>query len=75
LLDFGLAKQAGPVVERDSTVTQGLTGQGQILGLIKRTTEYVFPEIFLTTTVALWSVAALRKRMGEIQISSCWAAE
>src|ERR1700693_3126068 len=26
LLDFGLAKQAGPVRESDSTVTQGLTG-------------------------------------------------
>jgi serine/threonine protein kinase len=35
LLDFGLAKQAGPVKEGDSTVTQGLTGQGQILGTLQ----------------------------------------
>src|ERR1700693_4926683 len=40
LLDFGLAKQAGPVRESDSTVTQGLTGQGQILG----TLQYMSPE-------------------------------
>jgi eukaryotic-like serine/threonine-protein kinase len=40
LLDFGLAKQAGPVRETDSTVTQGLTGQGQILG----TVQYMSPE-------------------------------
>ena len=32
LLDFGLAKQTGPVKEADATVTQGLTGQGQIFG-------------------------------------------
>src|SRR6266852_5354864 len=35
LLDFGLAKQAGPVRETDSTVTQRLTGQGQILGTLQ----------------------------------------
>jgi eukaryotic-like serine/threonine-protein kinase len=40
LLDFGLAKQAGPVRETDSTVTQRLTGQGQILG----TLQYMSPE-------------------------------
>ncbi|HEV2198793.1 MAG TPA: protein kinase [Bryobacteraceae bacterium] len=40
LLDFGLAKQAGPVRESDSTVTQGLTGQGQIVG----TLQYMSPE-------------------------------
>src|SRR5579863_3878442 len=40
LLDFGLAKQAGPVRETDSTVTQGLTGQGQIVG----TLQYMSPE-------------------------------
>ncbi len=43
LLDFGLAKQAGPVRESDSTVTQGLTGQGQILG----TLQYMSPEQLL----------------------------
>ena len=40
LLDFGLAKQTGPVKEADATVTQGLTGQGQILG----TLQYMSPE-------------------------------
>src|ERR1700726_759650 len=35
LLDFGLAKQAGPVKEPASTVTQGLTGQGQIVGTLQ----------------------------------------
>ncbi|HEV2198794.1 MAG TPA: protein kinase [Bryobacteraceae bacterium] len=40
LLDFGLAKQAGPIRESDSTVTQGLTGQGQIVG----TLQYMSPE-------------------------------
>src|SRR6202521_703915 len=40
LLDFGLAKQAGPVKETDATVTQGLTGQGQIVG----TLQYMSPE-------------------------------
>src|ERR1700688_2532704 len=35
LLDFGLAKQTGPVTERDSAVTQGLTSQGQILGTLQ----------------------------------------
>jgi eukaryotic-like serine/threonine-protein kinase len=40
LLDFGLAKQTGPVKETDATVTQGLTGQGQIVG----TLQYMSPE-------------------------------
>jgi eukaryotic-like serine/threonine-protein kinase len=40
LLDFGLAKQAGPVKDSESTVTRGLTGQGQILG----TLQYMSPE-------------------------------
>src|SRR5258708_4083623 len=40
LLDFGLAKQTGPVKATDATVTQGLTGQGQILG----TLQYMSPE-------------------------------
>src|ERR1700693_396400 len=40
LLDFGLAKQAGPVKETDATVTQGLTSQGQIVG----TLQYMSPE-------------------------------
>jgi eukaryotic-like serine/threonine-protein kinase len=40
LLDFGLAKQTGPVKETDATVTQGLTGRGQIVG----TLQYMSPE-------------------------------
>jgi eukaryotic-like serine/threonine-protein kinase len=40
LLDFGLAKRAGPIGESDLTLTQGLTGQGQILG----TLQYMSPE-------------------------------
>lgn len=40
LLDFGLAKRGGPIRESDSTVTQGLTGEGQILG----TLQYMSPE-------------------------------
>ena len=40
LLDFGLAKQTGPVKETDDTVTQRLTGQGQIVG----TLQYMSPE-------------------------------
>src|ERR1700674_17294 len=40
LLDFGLAKQTGPVKETDATVTHGLTGQGQIVG----TLQYMSPE-------------------------------
>jgi len=38
LLDFGLAKQSGPLQETD--VTRALTGQGQILG----TLQYMSPE-------------------------------
>ena len=40
LLDFGLAKQAGPLRQTDETVTQALTGQGQIVG----TLQYMAPE-------------------------------
>jgi serine/threonine protein kinase len=40
LLDFGLAKQAGPLREEDVTMTTGLTGRGQILG----TLQYMSPE-------------------------------
>jgi len=41
LLDFGLAKQAGPLKEAgDATLTQALTQQGQILG----TLQYMAPE-------------------------------
>jgi serine/threonine protein kinase len=40
LLDFGLAKQAGPLGDCDATLTSGLTGQGQILG----TLQYMSPE-------------------------------
>jgi Tol biopolymer transport system component len=40
LLDFGLARQSGPVQESDATLTAGLTGQGQIIG----TLQYVSPE-------------------------------
>src|SRR6202163_2439271 len=40
LLDFGLAKQTGPIKQADATVTRGLTGQGQILG----TLQYMSPE-------------------------------
>ena len=40
LLDFGLAKQGASVKESDSTLTQGLTGEGQILG----TLQYMSPE-------------------------------
>jgi Tol biopolymer transport system component/predicted Ser/Thr protein kinase len=40
LLDFGLAKQAGPVKETEATVTKGLTGRGEILG----TLQYMSPE-------------------------------
>jgi Tol biopolymer transport system component len=41
LLDFGLAKQAGVVLsESDATLTQALTGKGQIVG----TLQYISPE-------------------------------
>jgi Tol biopolymer transport system component/predicted Ser/Thr protein kinase len=40
LLDFGLAKQSGPLKETDGTLTSALTGQGQILG----TLQYMSPE-------------------------------
>ena len=40
LLDFGLAKQAGAIKETDATLTQGLTGKGEILG----TLPYMAPE-------------------------------
>src|SRR6266852_421647 len=40
LLDFGLAKQSGPLKETDVTLTQALTSQGQILG----TLQYMSPE-------------------------------
>jgi len=40
LLDFGLAKQAGPLAADDATLTQALTQHGQILG----TLQYMSPE-------------------------------
>lgn len=40
LLDFGLAKQAGPLTETDATVVAGITGQNQIVG----TLQYTSPE-------------------------------
>jgi Tol biopolymer transport system component/predicted Ser/Thr protein kinase len=40
LLDFGLAKQSGPLHEIDATLTAALTGKGQILG----TLQYISPE-------------------------------
>jgi Tol biopolymer transport system component/predicted Ser/Thr protein kinase len=40
LLDFGLAKYAGPLSEGDVTVTTALTGKGEILG----TLQYMSPE-------------------------------
>ncbi|MGB7721269.1 MAG: protein kinase [Bryobacteraceae bacterium] len=40
LLDFGLAKQSGPLKESDATLTDALTGKGQIVG----TLQYMAPE-------------------------------
>ena len=40
LLDFGLAKQTGPLKETYATMTQALTSKGQILG----TLQYMSPE-------------------------------
>ena len=40
LLDFGLARQNGPLQENDATLTAGLTGKGQIIG----TLQYMSPE-------------------------------
>src|SRR6266446_2321830 len=40
LLDFGLAKQSGPLHETDATLTAALTSKGQILG----TLQYMSPE-------------------------------
>src|SRR5450432_3725991 len=40
LLDFGLAKQSGPLKETDGTLTAAITSQGQILG----TLQYMSPE-------------------------------
>jgi len=40
LLDFGLAKQSGPLQETDDTLTQALTAKGQIVG----TLQYMSPE-------------------------------
>ena len=40
LLDFGLARQSAPLQQSDATVTQALTGKGQILG----TLQYMSPE-------------------------------
>src|SRR5215471_6208359 len=40
LLDFGLAKQSGPLQQSEATLTAALTGQGQIIG----TLQYMSPE-------------------------------
>jgi Tol biopolymer transport system component/predicted Ser/Thr protein kinase len=40
LLDFGLAKQSGPLQESDATLTAALTNKGEILG----TLQYMSPE-------------------------------
>jgi eukaryotic-like serine/threonine-protein kinase len=40
LLDFGLAKHGGPLKETDATLTQVITGEGQIVG----TLQYMSPE-------------------------------
>jgi Tol biopolymer transport system component/predicted Ser/Thr protein kinase len=40
LLDFGLARQSGPLQRSDATLTAGLTGQGQFIG----TLQYMSPE-------------------------------
>lgn len=40
LLDFGLAKQGGPLKETDATLTQAITGEGEIVG----TLQYMSPE-------------------------------
>ena len=40
LLDFGLAKHGGPLKETDTTLTQPITGEGEILG----TLQYMSPE-------------------------------
>src|SRR5215471_18736393 len=40
LLDFGLARQSGPLQQSEATLTAGLTGQGQIIG----TLQYMSPE-------------------------------
>ena len=40
LLDFGLAKHGGPLKETDATLTQAITGEGEIVG----TLQYMSPE-------------------------------
>jgi Tol biopolymer transport system component/tRNA A-37 threonylcarbamoyl transferase component Bud32 len=40
LLDFGLAKHAGPLKETDATLTQPITAEGEIVG----TLQYMSPE-------------------------------
>ncbi len=40
LLDFGLAKRGGPLKETDTTLTQPITGEGEIVG----TLQYMSPE-------------------------------
>jgi Tol biopolymer transport system component/tRNA A-37 threonylcarbamoyl transferase component Bud32 len=40
LLDFGLAKYGGPLKETDATLTQPITGEGEIVG----TLQYMSPE-------------------------------
>src|SRR5215472_4002950 len=40
LLDFGLARQSGPVQQAEATLTAGLTAKGEILG----TLNYMSPE-------------------------------
>ncbi len=40
LLDFGLAKHGGPLKETDATLTQAITGEGEMVG----TLQYMSPE-------------------------------
>jgi Tol biopolymer transport system component/tRNA A-37 threonylcarbamoyl transferase component Bud32 len=47
LLDFGLAKRGGPLSETDATLTQVITGEGEMVG----TLQYMSPEQLQGKTV------------------------